>query len=73
VLGMGLSKPVKNSYMAHLKKLNKFIESGKIKPADSQVNAFITKVQIDMEQGNIELANGAKLVDLATKLLILLD
>ncbi|MFT5098490.1 MAG: hypothetical protein ACI9HY_000598 [Planctomycetaceae bacterium] len=44
---------IENSYLANLKKVEQFIEQGKIQPAISQLNAFINKVEQDFNQGLI--------------------
>ena len=71
--GMSLKKAVLNSYIAHLKKVNTYIEAGKITPAINQVEAFIMKVQTDMGQELIDQTSGVRLIDLATELLDLLN
>ena len=45
-----------NSYLANLKKVNKFIEKGKINPAINQLFVFLCKVNEDLAPGYIDQA-----------------
>lgn len=53
IRGLNLSKELENSYLANLKKVNFFIEKGKVGAAINQVQAFIHKVEQDMLHGQI--------------------
>lgn len=60
---------VENAYMANLKKIEKFIEDGKITPAVNQLNAFIDKVEDDYLASIITQAERDSLIGLANALL----
>lgn len=60
---------VENSYLANLKKVEKFIEEGKIEAAINQLNAFIDKVETDYSEGIITQAERNNLVNLAQALI----
>jgi len=51
-----------NSYMANLKKVNKFIGNNKITPAINQVFAFICKVQEDISNGEVDAQTGSNFI-----------
>lgn len=63
-----LAKAVENSYMANLKKVCPFVESGKFGPAINQLNAFTQKVNQDAAHGIISGAVGDTLVEMAENL-----
>lgn len=60
---------VENSYLANLKKIEKFITNGQVAPAINQLNAFIAKVENDYTAGILTRAQRDSLVSLANKLL----
>lgn len=60
---------VENSYLANLRKVAGFIESGKIGQAINQLNAFIQKVQTDVSHGVLTQTKGNELIALANALL----
>jgi hypothetical protein len=60
---------VENSYLANLRKISIFIEDGKVGAAINQLNAFINKVETDMNSGVITQAEGEGLLALANALL----
>jgi len=66
---LDLPKEVIKSYMANLKKVNVFIEKGKITPASNQLNSFINKVNKDMAKGILNQADGQMLIDMANEVL----
>jgi hypothetical protein len=70
VLSLNLAKNVENSYMANLKKICSFVESGKKTPAVNQLNAFVQKVQQDISHGNIGPADGNNLINMANHLIV---
>lgn len=51
VIGMDLSKNVENSYLANLKKVERFILDGKIQVALNQLDIFVSKINHDFQQG----------------------
>jgi hypothetical protein len=67
---MNLAKNVENSYMANLKKVCTFVESGQNTPAINQLNAFIQKVQQDISPWNISSGNGNALIQMANALIV---
>ena len=69
VLGLNLRKSVENSYLAHLKKVCKFVEDGKMIRAIVQLDTFIVKVIIDIVKGNIGGAAGRDLINMAISLI----
>lgn len=60
---------VENSYLANTKKVEIFIEQGKIQPAINQLDAFIDKVEQDYSAGIITLGERNNLVNLAQALI----
>lgn len=60
---------IENSYLANLKKVEKFIEEGKINAAINQLQAFIDKVENDYAAGIITQAVHDDLIGLAENLL----
>jgi beta propeller repeat protein len=60
---------VENAYLSNLKKVEEFIEEGKIQPAINQLNAFISKVESDYANGTITQAVRDDLVRQAQALL----
>jgi hypothetical protein len=69
VLSLNLPKSVENSYMAHLKKVCRFVEDGKILRAIIQLDAFIIKVITDMAKDNISDEVGRNLIHMAINLI----
>lgn len=67
-----LSEEVENSYIANLKKVNIFIESGKITPAVNQLETFIQKVQQDVNHGMISPAKADLFIMMAQDVIDLL-
>ncbi|OGF25814.1 hypothetical protein A2303_07530 [Candidatus Falkowbacteria bacterium RIFOXYB2_FULL_47_14] len=70
ILGLSLPNGIENSYMANLKKVNKFIEQGKINPAVNQVFAFMCKVEEDVAEDLIDVELGDNLLFLATEIVL---
>lgn len=66
---MVLPQEVVNSYIANLKKVNVFIEKGKITPAINQLDAFVHKVNVDMEAGIIDSVDGQMLIDMVNDII----
>ena len=64
----GLSHNIINSYLANLKKVNTFIEKGKIKPAVNQLFAFMCKVEEDLVTGDIDQVTGDDYLFRATEI-----
>jgi hypothetical protein len=60
---------VENSYLANLFKVEGFIENGQITPAINQLNAFISKVNQDYNQGTITQSERNTLVTAAQQLI----
>jgi hypothetical protein len=70
VISLSLPKNVENSYMANLKKVCNFVESGNKTPAINQLRAFIQKVYQDMSHGIIGSVSGNNLIILANQLIV---
>lgn len=68
-----ITEPEINSYIANLKKVEIFIEDGKLGPAINQVEAFIQKCAQDIEHGVIPHDDGEYLLLMAYELLNLLE
>lgn len=66
---INLPKHVENSYVANLKKVCPFVETGKKNPAINQLDAFIKKVQQDIRQEEIGQADGYDLINMANDLI----
>ena len=73
VSSLNLPKEVENSYLADIKKVFKFIQDGKITAAINQLQAFIKKVQTDVEHGIIGRTAGNNLINMATHLINMLN
>jgi hypothetical protein len=58
-----------NSYLANLSKVEQFINEGKILPAIKQLNAFINKVNQDLQHNLITQEEATTLIDKASDLL----
>lgn len=69
VLSYNFPNNIENSYLANLKKVEKFIEQGKITPAINQLLAFINKVEDDFFNGDITQAQRDSLVTAAQNLI----
>ena len=69
VVNADLPTNIENSYLANLKKVAKFIEDGKLNPAINQLNAFLSKVEGDIQQGEIDPVLGNMLIDAAEALI----
>lgn len=69
VTGLRLPWAIENSYLANLKKVCRFAETGKLIPAVEQVQAFITKVQNDLSKGRISTAVADNLIGQANGLI----
>lgn len=69
VLTLNLEKKLENLYLANLKKVETFIEDGKITPAINQIEAFIGKVEQDIAQGRISPSDGNGLISQADGLI----
>lgn len=65
----GLPNNVINSYLANMKKVNAFIEKGKIEPAVNQIFAFMCKVEEDLAQGEIDQVTGDNYLFRATEII----
>ena len=65
---LDLPPRVKNSYSANLKKVTDFISHGQIKAAINQLEAFIHKVQSDMDHEIISFQVGNMISRLAEDL-----
>jgi murein DD-endopeptidase MepM/ murein hydrolase activator NlpD len=65
VVGLGFDKEIENSYLANLKKVNKFMEIGNVTAAINQIDAFIQKIEQDIVAGNISEIEGNGLIDAA--------
>jgi hypothetical protein len=61
---------VENSYLANLRKVSIFIEGGKVGAAVNQLNAFINKVETDINSGVVTQTEGESLLVLANALLV---
>ena len=61
-----------NSYDANLKKVNVFIQDGKVTAAVNQLEAFIKKIQQDVEHGVITQADGDFYIMIAQDIIVLL-
>jgi hypothetical protein len=70
VVSLNLAKNVENSYLANLKKVCIFVESGKKIPAIEQLDAFIQKVQQDISHGKINASDGNNLINMANALIL---
>lgn len=73
VVNYALPTNVENSYLANLKKVEKFIEDGKVASAINQLNAFISKVENDYNNGVITQAERDYLVGVAQQLIAVLS
>jgi hypothetical protein len=69
VICLMLPKNVENSYLANLKKVPTFIDTGKNIAAINQLTAFIKKVQQDIGHGHINGADGNNLIIMANQLI----
>lgn len=69
VIAYNFPTNLENSYLANLKKVEKFIEEGKINAAISQLQAFINKVNTDYSAGTITQAVHDNLINLAQALI----
>lgn len=63
---LGSAGDVVNSYDANLKKVEFFIEIEEVTPAINNLNAFIRKVEHDVEQGKVSAIDGDSLIIMAT-------
>lgn len=68
-----LAKEVTNAYMANLKKVRIFIQSNKVAPAISQLNAFIGKVQQDITTGKMGASDRNNLINMAQDIIRMLS
>lgn len=73
VTSLELPKQVTNSCLANLKKVPIFIQSNKVTPAINQLNAFVSKVEHDMEIGKIGTMDGNNLIKMASDLIAMLN
>lgn len=64
---------VTNSYVANLKKVGEFVAEGKVRPALEQLDAFIQKVQMDIQFGKIAPELGELYLSMAHDLLAMLS
>ncbi len=67
-----MPEAVENSYLANLKKVNDFIENGKVKAAVNQLKAFIHKTEQDVEHEIISAEDGALYIMMAQDTIYLL-
>lgn len=65
IIDLALPSNVENSYFANLKKVCPFISDNKFTPAINQLNAFINKVNQDINQSIISQVNGDNLIAMA--------
>ena len=65
---LNLPNEVENSYVSNLKKIPIFIGKNKLTPAINQLNAFINKVEKDIESGKIDSEVGNDLIIKATEI-----
>lgn len=68
ILALNLPTNVVNSYMAHLKKVNIFVQDGRVGAALNQLEAFIGRVQGDVAAGLVTPADGEFLINLAREI-----
>jgi hypothetical protein len=73
VVGLKMHSSIENSYLAHLKKICLFVESGKATPAINQLEAFIKKVNIDISQNKIPIIKGDELIEKAKGLIYVIS
>jgi hypothetical protein len=73
MLSLGLEKNVENSYSAHLKNLEQFIEEGQTTAAINQLSAVQGKLVQDLEQGTITAEQHAMLLREVDALLATLE
>ena len=64
---------IENSYLSNLKKVEKFIEDGKITPALNQLYAFINKAENDLANGIIDQITADVLINSANALINVLS
>lgn len=64
-----LSKAQKQSYLANLKKLFKFVENEQYQPAINQVEVFVTKVLQDLSKESIGEELASELIDAANDII----
>ena len=66
---LDLPKEIDNSYDANLKKVATFLEINNITPAINNLNAFIRKVERDIEKASISAFDGEALIAMATDII----
>jgi len=71
--GLELPRALRNSYLAHLKKVEAFMSAEQIIPAINQLEAFIGKLQSDIEKANISAARGEPIIEMAEALIGMLE
>lgn len=69
IINIDVPPNVENSYLSNLKKVEIFIQEGKIQAAINQLNAFINKVNQDYAAGTITQSVRDELIGLAQALL----
>lgn len=68
-----VSSAVRYSYLAHIKKLHRFIETGLTTALLNQLYEFIFKVKQDLVQGNISLSDSQTLLEIAYLMIELIE
>ena len=68
-----VSGAVRNSYLAHIAKLTRFIEKDQSKALLNQLQALIFKVEKDLAQGNISLNDSQAILEIAHLMIELIE
>ena len=63
-----LPSEVKNSYLANLKKMAEFVSRGRTIPAMNQLNAFMHKVETDLNHNKISSELGVRIIQVTNTL-----
>jgi hypothetical protein len=69
VVALQLPAAIEHSYLAHLKKVERFITHGQTEAAIEQLRAFLHKLRRDLDQGRIDAATFGPLANAAEALL----
>ena len=72
ILADDLPVEVENAYLANLKKVVEMFEEGRVTPALNQLEAFIHKVEVDVDHGSITPAQGDLYIMMAQDVIDLL-
>lgn len=70
IISVDLPQEVENSYLANIKKVNRFIEQGKITPALNQLFALICKITEDVVVGSIDATLGEDFIFQAEQIIL---